>query len=173
MSFPARLLNDGEHVVVTTRTHIKALLLPAVLLIVLAGAAGFLGAVIPAGKAQPLVAAVVWGLALLVSLRWVVRPFLAWLTTTYTFTNRRFVKRSGLIAKKGRTIPLNRISGVDFDIGLMDRVFGCGTLVVTDASESGQVLLHDIPNVERVQMQVAEELHQLSSVERSGADDGA
>lgn len=173
MSFPARLLNDGEHVVVTTRTHVKALLAPALLLIVLAGAAGFLSAVIPAGNAQPLVAAVVWGLALLVSLRWVVKPFLAWLTTTYTFTNRRFVKRSGLIAKKGRTIPLNRISGVDFDIGLMDRVFGCGTLVVTDASESGQVLLHDIPNVERVQMQVAEELHQLSTAERSGADDGA
>ncbi len=68
-----------------------------------------------------------------------------WLTTDYTFTNRRFIKRSGLVAKHGRTIPLNRISGVDFEIGVVDRVFGCGTLVVTDASEAGTVLLHDIP----------------------------
>ena len=34
--------------------------------------------------------------------------------------------------------------------------------MVSDASETGQVLLHDIPNVERVQMQVSDELHRLS-----------
>jgi uncharacterized membrane protein YdbT with pleckstrin-like domain len=162
VSFPSRLLNDGEEVVVSTRTHIKALLLPAVLLIVLAGVAGFLSAAIPAGNAQPLVTVVVWGFAALLALWGVVKPFVAWLTTTYTFTNRRFVARSGFIAKQGRTIPLNRISGVDFDIGIVDRLFGCGTLVVSDASESGQVRLHDIPDVERVQMQVSEELHRLS-----------
>ena len=90
-----------------------------------------------------------------------VRPVVDWVTTTYTFTNRRFVKRSGFIAKEGRTIPLNRISGVDFEIGVIDRVFGCGTLVVSDASEQGRVLLNDIPKVEQVQMRVADELHRL------------
>jgi uncharacterized membrane protein YdbT with pleckstrin-like domain len=102
----------------------------------------------------------------------VLRPFVAWVTTSYTFTNRRFVKRSGFIAKEGRTIPLNRISGVDFEIGVVDRVFGCGTLVVSDASEQGRVLLDDIPNVEQVQMRVADELHKLSSFERERGDDG-
>jgi uncharacterized membrane protein YdbT with pleckstrin-like domain len=172
VTFPARLLNDGEHVVVTTRTHVKALLVPALLLIVLAGVAGFLSTIIPAGSAQPLVAVVVWGLAGLVALWWVLRPFLDWLTSTYTFTNRRFIARSGVVAKQGRTIPLNRISGVDFDIGVVDRLFGCGTLVVSDASESGQVLLHDIPNVERVQMQVSEELHRLANPRAARSDDG-
>ena len=43
--------------------------------------------------------------------------------------------------QRGRDIPLNRISGVDFEIGLIDRLFGCGTLVVTDASEQGRVEL--------------------------------
>lgn len=163
MSFPARLLNEGEHVVLTTRTHVKALLLPALLLILLAGMAGFVSSLLPdAGKAQPLVQGVVWGLAFLVALWWVVRPFLTWLSTSYTFTDRRFVTRSGLVGKQGRTIPLNRISGIDFDIGVLDRVFGCGTLVVSDASETGQVLLHDIPHVEHVQMQVAQQLHQQS-----------
>ncbi|MGZ5418270.1 MAG: PH domain-containing protein [Nocardioides sp.] len=174
MAFPSRLLNDGEHVVVSTRTHVKALLLPALLLILLAGAAGFIASVLPdAGNAQPLVQAVVWGLAFLVAIWWVLKPFFMWLTTEYTFTNRRFIKRSGLIAKRGRTIPLNRISGVDFEIGVVDRVFGCGTLVVSDASEAGTVLLHDIPQVERVQMQVAQELHRLSQPGTNAVDDGA
>jgi uncharacterized membrane protein YdbT with pleckstrin-like domain len=89
----------------------------------------------------------------------VLRPFLRWYTTTYTFTDRRFMQRTGFIAKEGRTIPLNRISGVDFEIGVVDRLFGCGTLVVSDASELGRVALTDIPRVEEVQRLVAEELH--------------
>jgi uncharacterized membrane protein YdbT with pleckstrin-like domain len=111
----------------------------------------------------------VWGVAAVVIVLWVVRPVIAWATTTYTFTNRRFIKRSGLISKEGRTIPLNRISGVDFEIGIIDRIFGCGTLVVSDASEQGRVELEDVPKVEQVQLQVAEELHRLSG---HRSDDG-
>ena len=163
MAYPSRLLNEGEHVVVSTRTHVKALLLPALLLILLAGVAGYVISVLPdAGNADVLVQAVVWALAALVALWWVVKPFLSWLTTEYTFTDRRFIARSGVIAKHGRTIPLNRISGVDFEIGVVDRLFGCGTLVVSDASEEGRVPLKDIPRVEEVQRLVAEELHHVS-----------
>lgn len=172
MAYPSRLLNDGEHVVVSTRTHVKALLVPALLLILVAGVAGFLVSIVPPSGAQTLVQLVIWGLAALLVLWWVVKPFLTWLTTDYTFTDRRFIARSGLVAKHGRTIPLNRISGVDFEIGVIDRIFGCGTLVVTDASEAGTVQLHDIPSVERVQMQVAEELHRLSRPGTNAVDDG-
>jgi len=74
-------------------------------------------------------------------------------------------------AVTGRTIPLNRISGVDFEIGIIDRIFGCGTLIVSDASEQGRVELKDIPRVEQVQLQVSDELHRLSEPRRN-ADDG-
>jgi membrane protein YdbS with pleckstrin-like domain len=172
VAFPSRLLNDGEVVVVSTRTHGKALLLPAVWLILIAAAAGYIASVVPVTRAQWVVQAVVWGLAFLAIAWLVLRPFLRWLTTSYTFTNRRFMLRSGVLAKHGRTIPLNRISGVDYEVGIVDRVFGCGTLVVSDASETGTVLLHDIPQVERVQMQIAEELHRLSYPGTNAADDG-
>ncbi len=166
MAYPTKLLNDGEHVVVSTRTHPKALIGPAlILLVVVAASLGLstLTASTGLGVAAGVVGAVI--------VAWfVVRPFVDWLTTTYTFTNRRFIKRSGLIAKEGRTIPLNRISGVDFEIGVIDRIFGCGTLIVSDASTNGRVLLDDIPGVERVQLRVAEELHTLSTRDR--ADDG-
>lgn len=169
MSFPEKLLNEGEHVVVSTRTHPKALLLPVLVLVLALGVAAFVQRLGNGGAAKVL-HLVVWGVAGLVIVWFVLRPLVRWLTTTYTFTNRRFIKRSGFIAKEGRTIPLNRISGVDFEIGVIDRLFGCGTLVVSDASEQGRVELDDIPRVEQVQLKVADELHRLAG--RGSSDDG-
>lgn len=168
MAFPSKLLNPGEHVVVSTRTHPKALIGPVLVLVVVAAAIIALSTLTDstaAGVAAGVVGALtlVWFLA---------GPFLRWYTTTYTFTNRRFIKRSGFISKEGRTIPLNRISGVDFEIGVIDRVFGCGTLVVSDASTDGSVELHDIPRVEQVQLQVSDELHRLTGGS-DRRDDGA
>lgn len=166
MAYPTKLLNDGEHVVISTRTHPKALIGPAMILIVVVAAV-----LVAAGMTDSTVLGAVAGAVAAGLVVWfVLRPFIDWLTTTYTFTNRRFIKRSGLIAKEGRTIPLNRISGVDFEIGVIDRIFGCGTLIVSDASTNGRVLLDDIPQVEQVQLKVAEELHTLASGDR--ADDG-
>ncbi|MDQ1103667.1 PH domain-containing protein [Nocardioides zeae] len=169
MSFPQRLLNPGEHVVVSTRTHVKELFGPATVLL-LAIALGVVATVsLPEQTAANVLEILVW-VAVVATLVWfVLRPLVGWLTTTYTFTNRRFIARSGFIAKEGRTIPLNRISGVDFEIGVVDRIFGCGTLVVSDASEQGRVELTDIPRVEKVQLLVSEELHRISGVSH---DDG-
>jgi len=166
-----KLLNEGEYVVVSTRTHPKVLLLPLLVLVVTLAVAAFVNR-LGEGDGADIMHLVVWILAGLVIVWWVLRPLVDWVTTTYTFTNRRFMKRSGLIAKEGRTIPLNRISGVDFEIGVIDRIFGCGTLVVSDASELGRVELDDIPRVEQVQLKIAEELHKLAG--RGGrTDDGA
>lgn len=166
MAFPTRLLNEGEHVVVSTRTHVKALILPGLVVVVALVVALLLTGVVDDSVAR----LVVWVFVLAVLVWFLVGPFLRWLTTTYTFTNRRFIKRSGFIAKMGRTIPLNRISGVDFEIGVIDRIFGCGTLVVSDASTDGSVELSDIPRVEQVQLQVSHELHRLAGGDRR--DDG-
>ena len=168
MAFPTKLLNEGEHVVVSTRTHVKALILPGLVVVVALVAALLLTGVVDNGVAR----LVVWVLVLAVLVWFLVGPFLRWLTTTYTFTNRRFIKRSGFIAKEGRTIPLNRISGVDFEIGVIDRIFGCGTLIVSDASEQGRVELEDVPRVEQVQLQVSEELHKLANPQHHHTDDG-
>ncbi len=167
MAFPTKLLNEGEHVVVSTRTHPKALIGPFLVLLLLV--VGII--VLSRYTDSTVIGAVVGAVAVGIVFWWVLRPFVDWLTTTYTFTNRRFIKRSGFIAKEGRTIPLNRISGVDFEIGVIDRIFGCGTLVVSDASTDGSVELSDIPDVEKVQLQVSNELHRLAGGDRR--DDGA
>jgi uncharacterized membrane protein YdbT with pleckstrin-like domain len=167
VAFPTKLLNEGEHVVVSTRTHPKALIGPVLVLLLLV--VGII--VLSRFTDSTVIGAIVGAASVGIVFWWVLRPFVDWLTTTYTFTNRRFIKRSGFIAKEGRTIPLNRISGVDFEIGVIDRIFGCGTLVVSDASTDGSVELSDIPDVEKVQLQVSNELHRLAGGDRR--DDGA
>jgi len=175
VGFPEKLLNEGEHVVVTTRTHVKVLIGALFVLLLTVFLAAFAAALVErqvsSDGARTAIGVVVGVAAVVVLVQWVLRPFVRWYTTTYTFTNRRFIQRQGFIAKSGRTIPLNRISGVDFDIGVIDRLFGCGTLVVSDASEEGRVPLKDIPDVEHVQLLVAAELHRLTGRDR--VDDGA
>jgi len=163
-TFPARLLNDGERVVVSTRTHPKALVWPSALVVVAVALLVWSFTVDRPGQDDLGHSIAGWVARILgvIAVAAALPPFVRWLTTTYTFTSRRFIKRSGFIAKEGRTIPLNRISGVDFEIGVIDRIFGCGTLVVSDASEQGRVELHDIPRVEQVQLLVSDELHRLA-----------
>jgi uncharacterized membrane protein YdbT with pleckstrin-like domain len=150
-----RLLNEGEHVVVSTRTHVKALLVPALWLIVIAGVAGYASS-FPSGRARPLLLAVIWGLALLVAVWLVGKPFLSWLTTTYTVTDRRLITRTGILSRRGHDIPVPRISDVAYEHGIVDRLLGCGTLVISDASEQGRVRLPDIPHVEQVHLRISE-----------------
>jgi uncharacterized membrane protein YdbT with pleckstrin-like domain len=169
VSFPERLLNPGEHVVVSTRTHVKELFGPAAVLLLVVALGVTATVLLPDQTAANVLEILVWVVVVATVVWFVLRPLVGWLTTTYTFTNRRFIARSGFIAKEGRTIPLNRISGVDFEIGIIDRIFGCGTLVVSDASDQGRVELTDIPRVEKVQLLVSEELHRISGVSH---DDG-
>ncbi len=100
-------------------------------------------------------------LAAVVVLRRVLVPFLRWLTTTYTVTDRRYVARAGVLAREGRTVPLDRVTGLEVERTVLDRIFGCGTLVVSDGSEDGSVALRDVPRVEEVQRCVADQVHRL------------
>jgi uncharacterized membrane protein YdbT with pleckstrin-like domain len=161
------LLNEDEHVVVSTRTHVKALLGPAVVLIVIAAVAGYVSSFTgQAGNAQPLLLAVIWLVAFVLACLWVFRAFLRWLTTTYTITDRRLITRSGILNRRGHDIPIARINDVAYEHGLLDRVLGCGTLIISDASERGHVRLHDIPNVEQVHLKLSDLLHSYTDSPR-------
>jgi uncharacterized membrane protein YdbT with pleckstrin-like domain len=155
VAFNRKLLNEGEYVVVSTRTHIKALLVPALWLIVVAAAAGYVSS-FPRGNAKPLLLAVIWGIALVVLIWLTLKRFLTWLTTSYTVTNRRIITRTGILSRRGHDIPVPRISDVAYEHGIIDRMLGCGTLVISDASERGTVRLPDIPQVEHVQLQISD-----------------
>lgn len=154
MGFPPRLLGENEKVVLHLRTHGKALIGPVAVLLIAATASGLLLALLPE-TAQPWGPWLVLAVTLLAIGVWVVLPFLRWLTTTYTVTDRRIITRRGIITKTGHDLPLTRINNVAYERGLIDRVLGCGTLVLTTAAEE-PVTLNDIPDVERVHVVMTE-----------------
>ncbi len=167
MAISQKLLNPGESVVISTRTHPKVILLPILTLVVLlAIGVAFMNYV----DNNPSRLAV-WGLVVLGVLWFVVRPVLVWLTASYTITSRRLITRQGVITRTGHDIPLTRISDVAYELHLIDRLLGCGTLVISDASTHGQVLLPDIPRVEETQRRLNELLHTLHGG-ASSADEG-
>ena len=84
-------------------------------------------------------------------------------------TTRRLITRHGVLTRTGHDIPLNRISDVSYERDVIDRMLGCGTLVVSDASEVGRVELPDVPRVEQLQLKISELLYNLHN---SRSDDG-
>jgi membrane protein YdbS with pleckstrin-like domain len=82
---------------------------------------------------------------------WLMIPVLRWRLTTYELTTRRLQIRGGIVTRHGRDIPLIRITDVSFEQGPLDRLLGCGRLVVESAGEHGQIVLTEIPHVEQVQ----------------------
>ena len=144
-----KLLGADEHEVFHTRTHAKALVLPAAALVLIGAGVGAGTALIPI-DARPVGQLAIVGLAAVLAIWWVVVPFLRWRTTTYTLTDRRLITRSGIVNKTGTDVPLNRVHEVSSDRSLLDRVLGCGTLNVQTAAETGALVLHDVPDVEHV-----------------------
>ena len=155
MGYPARLLGEDEEIELALRTHWKALVVPAMVFILTCGVSVFLIVVTPEGGAALPIRVAVLAVAAIVLLKWAVYPWLVWLTTNYILTNRRLIMREGVIRREGRDMPLARINDAAFSHGsLLERMLGCGTLVVESAGEHGQVVLTDIPHVEDVQREV-------------------
>lgn len=158
MVISQKSLNPGEKIVVSTRTHPKALIVPILTLVALLALGVLVGAFISDDRTVLLVT---WGIVLVLVLWRVAWPFLDWLTSSYTITDRRLLTRTGIITRRGHDIPLSRISDVSFERDLVDRVLGCGTLIITNASTHGQVLVYDIPQVETAQRRLNDLLHGL------------
>ena len=154
MGYPKRLLNEDEDVVFDLHPHWKGLVLPTVLAPVLVFVATYGAGKIPAGSWQAKLRIAVAVVAALVFVWFVVRPYVHWLTTHFVVTTRRVLMREGLVARKGRDIPIFRINDVTFEHSVIERMFGAGTLIVESAGERGQVTLTDIPHVEDVQRQI-------------------
>ena len=166
MGYPTRLLAPGEQIDLAMRPHWKALILPVLNLIVAVAAFG--AAVgFSSGDARKWAAIGVGALALLDIVVFTLRPWVIWLNKNYVVTNKRLIIREGFIHRHGRDMPLVKINDVSFQHnGLLDRILGCGTLVVESAGEHGQEQLQDIPHVEATQRELT---NLISSVGAGGA----
>jgi uncharacterized membrane protein YdbT with pleckstrin-like domain len=151
MPFPRRLLIPDEQLVLDLRPHPIALLMPAVVTIV-----GFVAASWLTAKTD--VADWVWWVLFLILLvLYPVPKLIAWLTSNFAVTSDRVIHRQGFIAKRSMEIPLEAINDVRFEQGILDRMVGAGTLVISSASEFGRNTFDDIRHPEAVQKVIYEQ----------------
>ncbi|GAA4423778.1 PH domain-containing protein [Actinokineospora soli] len=149
MAYPDDLLSDGETVVLHKHPHWKMLLLPYLALVVVLGL-GIWGAILVQDLSWATVAWIIIGALALVLIIWLFFvPFVRWRTTHFIVTTDRVMAREGVINRTGIDIPLSRISSVRFEHGLIDRIVGCGTLII-ESSAQEPLEFDDIPKVEKV-----------------------
>lgn len=149
MPYPEELLTADEQVVVHKHPHWKLILVPILVLLVVVAAASFLGALV---ASQPWAPWAWLGLAVVgaVLIIWLtVVPVIRWRTTHFVITTRRVLVREGVLARHGIDIPMSRINSVQFRHTLLERLLGCGTLIIESASDE-PLEFDDIPDVERV-----------------------
>jgi uncharacterized membrane protein YdbT with pleckstrin-like domain len=164
MAWPEDALSDGETIVTSFRPHWKLLFIPFL---------WFLAALVLLGVALALnwisgtfllviVAAVV-----IAALWLVVRPLVNWWTTRYVLTTERLITRTGLIAKSGVEIPLERITNVNFSQSVFERMLGAGDLLIESAGSTGQSKFANIPRPDDFQT-VLYKVREKRTIELSG-----
>lgn len=168
MALKEKHLADGEEIQLDLRTHWKALVLPLLLLAVLIAIVATTAVLTQDADWGTWAVVAVGVVAVVLAVIGTLIPIWRWNSSRYVFTNRRVSYRHGLLTKKGRDIPLYRINDVAIEKGPIDRLLGCGTLVISDATDKAGMELRDVPAVEDVQVALQNLLFQHDD----GSDDG-
>jgi uncharacterized membrane protein YdbT with pleckstrin-like domain len=149
MAFPRRLLFEGEDIVLDLRPHWWFFVGPALLLAL--SLVGLIAAAVAGADGWLLLplAGVV-----LASLLWFAGRYLRWATTNFVLTTDRLVYRSGVVAKRGIEIPLERVNTVFSHQTVLERLLRAGDLVVESGGEQGRESFSDIPRPGEVQNEI-------------------
>ena len=143
------MLNQGEELLLDLRPHWWYIAPSAALL----GAAAILAVVVLTATDNGPVRVLV-GLLLLLALGGFVVRYVRWAGINFVVTSGRVISRTGVIAKKGIEIPLDRINTVFFNQGLFERLIGAGDLGIESAGEGGRQTFEDIRKPREVQQEI-------------------
>jgi membrane protein YdbS with pleckstrin-like domain len=153
VAYPQRLLNPGETVVVDVRPHWWYLSGPAVVEVVLIAAA-------IAAAAASVPTWVVWValVALVASTVWLVLRYVRWATTRLVVTNCRVIERRGVLARRGREIPISALSDIGYRQTIFGRMIGLGDVVLESAGKNSQEVFPDLPHPAAIHNQIYQQL---------------
>ena len=112
MGLPGKLLAEGERPLLVLHPHVRRLARAAVVLLVLVPVASYATAAVPAGPPRPTLRLVLAAAAVLLALRFVVRPFVVWWNTVYVLTDERIFERQGVVRRQGHDLPLRGVTDV-------------------------------------------------------------
>jgi uncharacterized membrane protein YdbT with pleckstrin-like domain len=163
--YPQRLLNDGEEVALDLRPHwwyfSRHILsgIPLLILLVLVWKVGntFLWWV--------------WGVLALVWAGWLGLQYLNWTFTHFVVTSSRVVFRTGVLAKHGVEIPMDRIANINFNQSLWERIIGAGDLEIESAGRDGQTKFDNVWHPDAVQQELYRQM-ELHAKTRAGWNAG-
>ncbi|MGW6931065.1 PH domain-containing protein [Lentzea sp. NPDC054927] len=149
MAYPDDLLSSGEHVVIHKHPHWKMLIFPVFWLLVVVAIGTYLAGLV-VDQSWATIAWVALAVVGVVLIMWLtITPVVRWRTTHFIVTSDRVMAREGVFKRTGLDIPLSRVNSVRFEHSLLDRVLGCGTLIIESASDE-PLEFDDIPAVEQV-----------------------
>jgi membrane protein YdbS with pleckstrin-like domain len=97
-------------------------------------------------------------LFLLGTLIWFLERYIRWISTHFVLTSDRVIYRSGVIAKRGIEIPLERINTIFFHQRIFERMLGLGDLEIESASKDGAQRFEDIKNPSKVQNEIYQQM---------------
>ena len=149
MPFPRELLSADEEIALDLRPHWWQIAPSGAALAV----SIIVGIVVVAWDPPEAVKLIV-GLGVLAALIWFGSNYATWTTTNFVVTNERIISRTGVIAKRGIEIPLDRVNTVFFSQGLFERLIGAGDLSIESASESGVQRFSNVRKPNMVQQEI-------------------
>jgi uncharacterized membrane protein YdbT with pleckstrin-like domain len=152
--YPRKLLKPGESIALDLRPHwwyfwkhiATGIVVFIVLVLILAYAHGH-GAVFT-GLFD------LWAIVALVWAGWLVLKYFDWTFTHFVVTDDRVIYRTGVLAKRGIEIPMERISNINFHQGIWERVIGAGDLEIESAGKDGQSHFNDVWHPDAVQQEL-------------------
>ena len=154
---PGRGSDPRETVVARLRPHVRGLVWPGILLLLVAGATGFFAGTLPE---EWMNLAVLAAAGILVVVGCIV-PWLRWMSRSYTITTRRTVVRDGLLTRERRELLHSRASDVTVRASPLQSMVGSGDVRIGTRGED-PLVLRDVPSANLVQAT----LHDL--MERDG-----
>jgi membrane protein YdbS with pleckstrin-like domain len=156
MTFPRRLLTEGEEVVVELRPHWAFLGWPLVAAV--AAVALFIGIDVVAFPHAPVGVRYVLLAVVAVALVWLAGRTLRWVTTSLVLTTTRLLERSGVLGRRALEIRLERINELSYHQSLPGRVARTGELMIETGGESGDIMFEHVPRPSALQSLITEQI---------------
>lgn len=137
-------------VVFSGRTHAKILVGPIIIQAILLATHLLINNHLPEFGNETVdqwVPLVLHGVLALLQLIYVIIPVLRWALTMFTITEYSVKMSRGVFHREVREIRLSNVTQVEMQRSLFDYLFGCGTIVLHEASDSDAVRMVDVPKV--------------------------
>jgi len=159
--FPPKLLNKDEEIFLDLRPHWWEIAPASAAL----GVAAILGLVsLIRGWADPI--QLIFGIAVLATLVYFLSQYITWVSDNFVVTSERVISRTGVFAKSGVEIPLDRINTVFFNQSVFERMLGAGDLGVESAGEGGRQTFTAIRKPNLVQQEIYRAMESLEHRDR-------